>query len=181
MSTVSHRVFRRRHPDISRLDENILRMVGCRDCLNRAAELVRDVPGPVFELGLGNGRSYDHLRRLFPDREIYVFERKVAAHPDCVPEADRLFLGDIHETLPAAARRFPRQGALLHADVGGADPDVNDRLAALVARFVPELLRPEGIAVTSVACPELEPAERPDTVDPKSYFMYRPRRQVSDG
>jgi len=177
MSTAPGSTFRRRHPDLSRLDENILRMVGCRDCLNRAAEMVRGLPGPVFELGLGNGRSYDHLRRLFPERDIYVFERRIAAHPDCVPDDAHLFLGDIGETLPAAAQRFARQGALLHADVGGADPDVNDRLAALVARFIPELLRPEGVAVTSVACPGLEPAERPAGVNPKSYFMYRPKRQ----
>jgi hypothetical protein len=176
MSAASNGVYRRRHPEISRLDENILRMTGCRDCLNRACQLVQSVPGPVFELGLGNGRSYDHLRRLFPDRDIYVFERKLGAHPDCVPDAQHLFLGDIHETLPATVARFGGQVAMLHADIGGADPELNSRLATFVGDHIPRLLRPEGVAVTSVACPQLEPIERPASVDPKSYFMYRPLR-----
>ncbi len=53
--------------------------------------------GPILEVGLGNGRTYDHLRDLFPRRDIYVFERQVAAHPDCVPPDDRLFLGEARE------------------------------------------------------------------------------------
>jgi hypothetical protein len=178
MSAASTTAYRRRHPEISRLDENILRMTGCRDCLNRAADLVRNVPGPIFELGLGNGRSYDHLRRLFPDREIFVFERKIGAHPDCVPDDRHLLLGDIHETLPASAARFGGKVAMLHADIGGADPDLNDRLASFVGEHIPRLLRPEGVAVTSVACANLEPLERPASVDPKSYFMYRPRQRT---
>ena len=32
-------------------------------------------------------------------------ERKVAAHPDCIPPDGRLFLGEAHETIPLAASR----------------------------------------------------------------------------
>ena len=70
---------------MSRLDSFIRRVTAQRDCLNAAAVLVRDLPGPVLEFGLGNGRTYDHLRSLLPDRQIFVFERQVAAHPDCIP------------------------------------------------------------------------------------------------
>ena len=48
---------------MSRLDSFIRRLQAQRACLDRAAELVRDLPGPVVEIGLGNGRTYDHLRR----------------------------------------------------------------------------------------------------------------------
>jgi hypothetical protein len=87
---------------MSRLDSVIRRLQAQRACLARAAALIRDLPGPVLELGLGNGRTYDHLRETLPAREIFVFEREVAAHPDCVPPADHLLLGDIHDTLPAS-------------------------------------------------------------------------------
>ena len=55
---------------MSRLDAFIRRLQAQRTCLGLAADLVAGVPGPVLELGLGNGRTYDHLRELMPDREI---------------------------------------------------------------------------------------------------------------
>ena len=92
---------------MSRLDSFIRRLEAQRACLDRAAELIARLDGAVLELGLGNGRTYDHLRELFPGRDIYVCERQVAAHPDCVPPADRLLLGDMRETLPVARVRSP--------------------------------------------------------------------------
>jgi hypothetical protein len=72
---------------MSRLDSFLRRMMAQRACLDRATELIKDVPGPVLKLGLGNGRTYDHLRRLMPRREIYVFEREMDAPPDCLPHS----------------------------------------------------------------------------------------------
>ncbi len=106
---------------MSRLDINIRRLEAQRACLNRVAEQIRDLPGPVLELGLGNGRTYDHLRELLPEREIFVFERDVAAHPDCIPDDDHLYRGDFQDTLPGAAERFAGQVALVHADIGSAN------------------------------------------------------------
>src|SRR5438128_10675975 len=102
---------------MSRLDSFIRRLEAQRACLDRAAELIRDIDGFVLELGLGNGRTYDHLRSLFPDRSIYVCERRVAAHPDCVPPPELLILGDMRETLAAARDRFGGRVALAHCDV----------------------------------------------------------------
>ena len=76
---------------MSRLDSFIRRLEAQRACLDHAAELIGGLDGVVLELGLGNGRTYDHLRSLFPGREIYVCERAVAAHPDCVPPEERLY------------------------------------------------------------------------------------------
>jgi hypothetical protein len=91
---------------MSRLDSFIARMQAQRDCLNFLKPAVEALPGPILEVGLGNGRTYDHLRDLFPGREIYVFERKVAAHPDCIPPDGRLFLGEAREAIPRAARQL---------------------------------------------------------------------------
>lgn len=132
---------------MSRLDSAIRRLQAQRACLDHAAEMVRDLPGPVLELGLGNGRTYDHLRTLCPGREIFVFERQVAAHPDCVPDADHLILGNIEETLPAAAERFAKTVALVHADIGTGDAELNRKLASRIAGWLPPLLRPGAILV----------------------------------
>src|SRR5947209_7077060 len=102
---------------MSRLDSFIRRMMAQRACLDLAVEMVRDVEGPMLELGLGNGRTYDHLREIAPRRDIFVFERAVAAHPDCIPPEDHLFLGDLLESLPKVWQRFHRQVALAHMDV----------------------------------------------------------------
>lgn len=162
---------------MSRLDSVIRRLQAQRACLQRAAEMIRGLPGPVLELGLGNGRTYDHLRRTLPDREIFVFERQVAADPGCVPDADHLLLGDIQETLPAAAARFGSTVALIHSDLGTGDAELNGRLAAFVAARLPGLLRPGGVVISDrdVGPADAEALPLPEGVKPGRYFMRRAR------
>jgi hypothetical protein len=158
---------------VSRLDSFIRRVSAQRDCLNLAADLIRDIPGPVIELGLGNGRTYDHLRELFPDREIFVFDRRVAAHPDCIPDDDHMLLGDITETLPAAGRIIGAPVALAHCDMGTGEKDSNAKLAAFIAPAVSALMAPGGIVLSDqeynvdgwTALP------LPDGVRPGRYFI----------
>ena len=160
---------------MSRLDSFIRRLEAQRACLNEAAALIREVDGIVLELGLGNGRTYDHLRTLFPDREIYVCERRVAAHPDCVPPPDRLILGDLRETLPAARARFGGRVALAHLDVGTGDAAANRDLAAsLTPALVPLLCR--GAVLVSdppIGSPQLEELPLPEGVAAGRYHLYR--------
>ncbi len=87
---------------MSRLDSAIRRLEAQRAAIDHAAQLIKNVPGPVLELGLGNGRTYDHLRLRLPHRHIYAFDRQVAAHPDCIPAAPYLLLGDFNDTLKQA-------------------------------------------------------------------------------
>ena len=160
---------------MSRLDSAIRRLQAQRACLDTAADATAQVPGVVFELGLGNGRTYDHLRERCPGREIFVFERQVAAHPDCVPDAAHLYLGDVLETLPRAAERFAGQVALLHADIGTGDAAHNARLAAAIQPHLPRLLAPSGVAVTDQEMPwaEAEQVSLPNGVAPGRYYLYR--------
>jgi hypothetical protein len=158
---------------VSRLDSFIRRVSAQRDCLNLAADLIRDIPGLVIELGLGNGRTYDHLRELFPDREIFVFDRRVAAHSDCIPDDDHMLLGDITETLPAAGRIIGAPVALAHCDMGAGEKDSNAKLAAFIAPAVSALMAPGGIVLSDqeynvdgrTALP------LPDGVRPGRYFI----------
>jgi len=160
---------------VSRLDINIRRLEAQRACLGLAAELVRDLPGLIFELGLGNGRTYDHLREILPDREIFVFDREVAAHPDCIPDAPHLYLGDFAETLPSAVERHGGTVALIHADVGSANRERDARLARLIAGYLPALLLSGGVVTADrdVAFAGAQPLTLPALVDPGVYFLYR--------
>ena len=159
---------------MSRLDSVIRRLEAQRACLNRAAELIADIDGAVLELGLGNGRTYDHLRELFPDRDIYVCERRVAAHPDCIPPADRLLLGDMFETLPAARFLLDRV-ALAHFDAGTGDEAANHELAAGLGPLIVPLLHPGGILATQqeMGRPKLQLLPLPDGVAAGRYHLYR--------
>jgi len=159
---------------VSRLDSFIRRLEAQRACLNRAAELIHGVDGFVLELGLGNGRTYDHLRELFPNRDIYVCERRVAAHPDCIPPADRLLLGDMFDTLPAAGFLAGRV-ALAHFDAGTGEAAANRGLAAGLRPLIVPLLRAGGIIATQQAmdCLELDPLPLPDDVAAGRYHLYR--------
>jgi hypothetical protein len=160
---------------VSRLDINIGRLEAQRACLNFAAEAIRDLPGPVLELGLGNGRTYDHLRELMPAREIFVFERDVAAHPDCIPDEDYLFRGDFRDTLAGAGERFGGRVAMVHADFGFANIEQDARLPAFVAGRLPGLLRPGGI-VASDRDVEFEAARHlalPEGLVPGVYYLFQ--------
>ena len=160
---------------MSRLDSAIRRLQAQRACIETAIDQVRDLPGPVFELGLGNGRTYDHLRSLCPDREIFVFERQVAAHPDCVPDAAHLLLGDLHETLPRAAQRFAATVALLHADLGSGNEERDAATAGFVAALLPRLMRPAGVVVgdQDMRFAGGEALPLPEGVKPGRYYLYR--------
>jgi len=134
---------------MSRLDLFIDRMVSQRACLGYAAAATAHMPGPVYELGLGNGRTYHHLREIMPGRDIYVFDREIAAHPDSLPPQDRVFLGDVSETLPAALARFGPVARLIHADLGGHDRTRNDAFARKISPLIEPLLAPGGLMVSS--------------------------------
>ena len=160
---------------MSRLDSFIRRMTAQRDCLGAAAALVADIPGLVLELGLGNGRSYDHLRQLMPGREIYVFDRRVAAHPDCVPDDDHLFLGEILEQLPKAAGRLGRRVALAHSDIGTGHPEHDAEIAVVLAERLAPLMVQGGLVVSDqqISHEAFSKLKVPDSVPSERYFMYR--------
>ena len=160
---------------MSRLDSFIRRVSAQRDCLNLAKELVANTPGPVLELGLGNGRTYDHLRELFPDRVIFVFDRRIAAHPECIPDKKYMILGDIVETLASAADRIGSKAAFAHCDIGTGVKESNARLIAKIAPLIDALMLPGGIVCSdqeySIENWSAEPL--PDNVQQGRYFINR--------
>ena len=163
---------------MSRLDSAIRRLEAQRACLEFAAKLIATVPGPIVELGLGNGRSYDHLRQILPGREIFAFDRQVDAHPDCVPDARHLVLGNFEDTLPDALGLIGARAALIHADTGTGEAERNARLAAWLAPRLLALAAPGGVIVSDQAMPGIAaPLPLPPGVAAGRYFLYRLDRQ----
>lgn len=160
---------------MSRLDSFIRRMEAQRACLNQAARDIAHVPGPVLELGLGNGRTYDHLRELMPERRIFVFERQVQAHPDCIPPEDDLFLGDFRETLPGALARMGQKAALVHADYGAGTPDYVTGMAAFLAETLPAMVAPGALIVSDypIDGEGWTALPLPEGIRPDRYFIRR--------
>lgn len=134
---------------MSRLDLFIARMVSQRACLDHAAALTAQMSGPVFELGLGNGRTYHHMCEIMPAQDIFVFERAIASHPDSTPPDDHVLLGDVFETLPQALARFGPTARLIHADLGGHNAQKNDAFARRVSGLIEPLLAKGGLMVSS--------------------------------
>lgn len=160
---------------MSRLDLFIDRMVSQRACLNHAATLTAALPGPVYELGLGNGRTYHHLCEILPPQDIWVFERAIASHPDSTPPEDQVFLGDVYETLPQAMTQFGATARLIHADLGGHNLSKNDAFARALSPVIEPLLAVGGLMVASdrMYFDALEEQPLPDGAVDGRCFIYK--------
>jgi hypothetical protein len=159
----------------SRLDSFIRRLEAQRACLDWAVGAIATVPGAVVELGLGNGRTYDHLRTGFGGtREIFAFDRQVAAHPACIPDAAHLVVGDFRDTLPAFASRHAGQIALVHADIGSGDEAANAELARWLGRALVPMLAATALVLCDqqLEAPPLRAIDLPTGVPAHRYFIY---------
>lgn len=159
---------------MSRLDSFIRRMSAQRDCLNHVMELLAGIDGPVMELGLGNGRTYDHLREHMPERRIVAFDRAFAAHVPTAPATADLVLGEIAQTAQAF---IGIDAAMVHADLGTGYDDRDALTLAWLPELVAGLLRKDGIAASGLALdyPALEILPVPSSVPRDRYFLYRRR------
>lgn len=159
----------------TRLDLFIDRMVSQRACLDHAIAATAGMTGPVYELGLGNGRTYHHLKHRIAGRDIFVFERAVASHPDSTPDEAFIILGDVMETLPQTLDRLGPTASLIHADLGGHNRAKNDAFARKVSPLIEPMLAPGGFMVSSdrMYFDTLEEQPLPEGAVPDRCFIYR--------
>ncbi|WP_064707330.1 class I SAM-dependent methyltransferase [Rhizobium bangladeshense] len=157
---------------MSRLDSFIRRLTAQRDILNAITELVGEMEGPVLEFGLGNGRTYDHLREKFPGRRIVAFDWEVRSYSASTPAPDDMVTGNIRDS----GQAFLGIGAALaHADIGTG----HDEIDAVTLTWLPQLmagvLAPNGIAVSGLPLehPELAALPLPEGIKEGRYFLYR--------
>lgn len=160
---------------MSRLDSFIRRLTAQRDILNHVARNV-DLPatGAILEVGLGNGRTFSHLRELLPGRRIVAFDRALAAHASSVPPAEDLVLGEIAET---ALAFVGRDAALVHADIGTGYDDVDAVTVTWLPGLTASLLGALGVAISGLPLdhPELAPLPLPEGIPGDRYYLYRKR------
>lgn len=159
----------------TRLERLLFRLEAQHRCLNWAFAEIADRPGPVFELGLGHGRTFDHMRRHLPGRDIFVFDREIDCFPDCTPDAEHLILGKLSDTLPEARRRFAGKAVLVNSDVGTYDETINAEIAAVVSAALPALLAPGAIVLSDLplTLPKAKALALPNEVRSERYFIYR--------
>ncbi|MDQ0456117.1 class I SAM-dependent methyltransferase [Rhizobium paknamense] len=160
---------------MSRLDSFINRMVAQRDLLNH----IRDhhplpAEGPILEVGLGNGRTFSHLRELFPGRRIIAFDRQLGAHKSSIPPEGDLVLGEIAD---AGKAFMTGEAAFVHADIGTGYPEKDAVTLTWLPDMVVGMLKSGGYALSGLplANDALEPLPVLPHVDPGRYFFYRRR------
>lgn len=160
---------------LSRLEKLYYRLEGQHACLAWAFGQIAGAPGVVFELGLGKGRTYDHLRLNLPGRDIYVFERNVEPIEDCMPPEEFLVRGDLADTLPVHALRFRGQVVLAHADTGSYGEAHNLKMSRLVGDLLPPAVAPGGLVLSDLplALAGFETLPLPPGAREGRYFIYR--------
>jgi S-adenosyl-L-methionine methyltransferase len=163
---------------MSRLDSFIRRLTAQRDTLNHIAKDI-GLPdqGAVLEIGLGNGRTYSHLRELFGDRRIVAFDRVLGAHKSSIPASQDLVLGEISET---AARFVEQNAALVHVDIGTGYEDRDAETLRWLPELAVRLTGPGGVVLSGLPLlrAELEPLPLPESVQPGRLFLYRRRSDL---
>lgn len=157
---------------MSRLDSMIRRLQAQRDGIEWAAGLLDAVDGVVLEVGLGNGRTYDHLREHLPDRDIWVIEREPKAHPASTPPAHRLLVGEAEDGLARLAEAGVGV-ALIHYDLGVGLTEVDHPLAASLTPAMRALLVPGAVVLANNPLPDMPAIDGPDSVARERYYFYR--------
>ncbi len=163
----------------SRLDVFIARMSAQKAFLEDVAARIAGTDGPVLELGLGNGRTFDHLREILPEREIFVFDRSVTAHPASIPDGDHMIIGDIRDTLAFCGPRVKHPAALIHCDLGTGDPTADLAKAHWLAPLIAERTASGGFVATGIELDFGDPfVLLPRTADAElgRYWLYQKSR-----
>ena len=157
---------------MSRLESMRRRLTAQIDGLNWAAAVIDTLPGDVLELGLGNGRTYDHLRENLPNRLIWVIDRVLQPHPSCIPSAETFLQGEADDMLKELARQGAKI-ALAHYDFGFGVKELDVAEGRRLSPLIAALMVPDGLVVSQQPLVGLTQIEGPDTIDKERYLFYR--------
>lgn len=157
---------------MSRLDSMLRRFSAQRDGLNWAAVQIESQPGDVLDLGLGNGRTYDHLREILPERRIWVIDRALKCHPSCVPPAQDFLEGEAAPMLEHLAETRARV-ALAHYDLGYGVKEDDVAEAARLSPLIAAVMQPGGLLVSGQPLVGFEDITAPESIPPGRYMFYR--------
>ncbi|AUQ69327.1 class I SAM-dependent methyltransferase [Phaeobacter inhibens] len=159
---------------MSRLDSMLRRLTAQRDGLNWAAEQVRNLAGDVLDIGLGNGRTYDHLRETLPDRRVRVIDRVLQCHPSCVPPEADFLQGEARPMLDKLAQ----EGSpiiLAHYDLGFGVKEKDVAEAAALSPAIAAVMAHGGIIVSGQPLVGFDELDCPQGIPSGRYLFYQVR------
>ena len=157
---------------MSRLDSMLRRFTAQRDGLNWAAAEIAGVAGDVLDMGLGNGRTYDHLRETLPDRRVWVIDRVLQCHPSCVPPEEDFLQGEavpMLERLKAEGHKI----VLAHYDFGFGVKEQDVAEAAAMSPVIASVMAKGGIVVSGQPLVGYEELKGPEGIPEGRYLFYR--------
>ena len=157
---------------MSRLESMRRRLSAQIDGINWAAAHIADTPGDVLELGLGNGRTYDHLRQEIPNRRIWVIDRVLKPHPSCIPPAENFLQGEAEDMLARLASEGHKM-ARAHYDFGYGVKEKDVAEGAALSPHIAAVMSPGGLIVSQQPLTGFQQISGPDTIDPERYLFYR--------
>ncbi|AHC99647.1 class I SAM-dependent methyltransferase [Leisingera methylohalidivorans] len=157
---------------MSRLDSMLRRLTAQRDGLNWAAGQISPLQGDVLDMGLGNGRTYDHLRETLSSRRIRVIDRLLQCHPSCVPPEQDFLQGEAKPMLERLAAEG-RSIALAHYDFGFGIKEKDVAEAAILSPVIAQVMVPGGIIVSGQPLVGFEELDGPDGIPQGRYMFYR--------
>lgn len=157
---------------MSRLDSMLRRFTAQRDGLNWAADQIKDLDGDALDLGLGNGRTYDHIREILPQRRVWVIDRRLKCHPSCVPPAEDFLEGEAEPMLERLAAQGA-QIALAHYDFGYGVKEDDVAEAARLSPVLAKVMAPNGLLVSGQPLVGFRDIDAPAGIPEGRYLFYR--------
>ncbi|KIC48227.1 class I SAM-dependent methyltransferase [Tateyamaria sp. ANG-S1] len=157
---------------MSRLESMRRRLTAQIDGINWAAEKIAEMDGDVLEMGLGNGRTYDHLRQELPDRRIWVIDRILKCHPSCVPPEADFLEGEAEPMLKRLAEQG-RKMVLAHYDFGYGIKEKDVAEGQHLSPLIAAVMAPGGLILSQQPLVGFEQICGPDTIAPDRYLFYR--------
>lgn len=157
---------------MSRLESMRRRLTAQIDGINWAAAQITGMAGDVLEMGLGNGRTYDHLRQEMPDRRIWVIDRVLKPHPSCIPPAETFLEGEA-EPMLKRLRAEGRTMVLAHYDFGYGIKEKDVAEGAALSPHIAAVMSPGGLILSQQPLTGFRQIAGPNTIDPERYLFYQ--------
>lgn len=157
---------------MSRLESMRRRLTAQIDGLNWALDAVKPLGGDMLELGLGNGRTYDHMREYGDGRRIWVIDRQLNPHPSCVPPEQDYLEGEADAMMQKMHDSGTRI-ALAHYELGIGIRPRDEAEAATLSPYLVQLMVPGGLIVSQQPIVGIPQVEGPVSVQNERYLFYR--------
>lgn len=156
---------------MSRLDSMLRRLAAQRDGLNWAAEQTADLAGDALDLGLGNGRTYDHMREIMPERRIWVIDRVLQCHPSCTPPEADFLMGEAEPMLQKLVDNTA-QIIMAHYDFGFGIKEKDVAEAARLSPAIARIMAPNGVIVSGQPLVGFAQIDGPASIAKDRYHFY---------